>query len=51
MERSAVFLVTNSDMTITEVAQRYGYGDSSVYTKAFKRHYGVSPSDYRNSKK
>lgn len=51
MERSAIYLLIRNDITITEVAQRYGYSDSSSYTKAFKKIHGVSPTTYRKARK
>jgi AraC-like DNA-binding protein len=51
MERSGIYLVINSDISITEIAYRYGYCDASSYNKAFKKHYGMNPSQFRLSKK
>lgn len=48
MERSAVFLVINSRITVTEIAYRYGYCDASSYCRAFKKHFGVSPTRFRS---
>ena len=50
MERSGIYLVVNKEISITEIAYRYGYCDASSYNKAFKKHYGCSPSEYRNRK-
>lgn len=50
MERSAIFLVVRTDLTITEIAQRYGYSDASAYNKAFKNHFHVSPLTYRKAR-
>lgn len=47
MERSAIYLAVNSEVTITEIAFRYGYNNSSSYNKAFKKHYGMSPTEFR----
>ena len=47
MERSAIFLVVHSEITITEIAFRYGYNDSSSYNRAFRKHFGVSPTRFR----
>ena len=51
MERSAILLISDTASNITEIAHMYGFGDSSVYTKSFKRHYGMSPSEFKKSKK
>lgn len=50
MERSSIYLVVNKEISITKMAYRYGYCDASSYNKAFKKHYGCSPSEYRNRK-
>lgn len=47
MERSAIFLVVNPKISITEIAFRYGYNDSSAYNRAFRKHFGVSPTHFR----
>ncbi|MCR3921585.1 MAG: helix-turn-helix domain-containing protein [Firmicutes bacterium] len=36
MERSAIFLAINSEISVTEIAFKYGYNSSSSYNKAFK---------------
>ena len=48
--RSGIYLVVNKETSITEIAYRYGYCDASSYNKAFKKHYGCSPSEFRNRK-
>ncbi|WP_099203493.1 helix-turn-helix transcriptional regulator [Miniphocaeibacter massiliensis] len=47
MERSAIYLLVRKDINITEIAGRYGYSDSSSYSKAFKKYYKISPSKFR----
>lgn len=47
MERSAIYLVVNKSISITEIALRYGYGESSSYNRAFKKHFGMSPLQYQ----
>ncbi len=47
LERSAILLVTNSKLTITEIAYLYGYSESSAYCRAFKKHFKISPTKYR----
>lgn len=51
MERSAMFLLVRKDIAITEIAQRYGYSDSSSYNKAFKKHYHMNPTEFRLARK
>jgi AraC-like DNA-binding protein len=47
MERSAIYLAINLEISITEIAFMYGYNSSSSYNKAFKKHYGISPREFR----
>lgn len=47
MERSAIYLVINKNITITEIAYKYGYADSSSYCRAFKKYYKKTPTEYR----
>ena len=46
MERAEKLLVS-TDLPVSEVAQRSGYADYRVFTKAFKKAEGVTPSQYR----
>jgi transcriptional regulator GlxA family with amidase domain len=43
----AAELLRNTGLPVKEVGRRVGYGDASQFTKAFKRAYGVSPSESR----
>jgi AraC-like DNA-binding protein len=46
MERAAE-LLTLRPATVREVAHRVGYRQPAQFAKAFRRHFGVAPSDYR----
>ena len=46
MERAAEMLATRM-FTVREVANRVGYRQPAQFAKAFRRHCGVSPSDFR----
>jgi AraC family transcriptional regulator of adaptative response / methylphosphotriester-DNA alkyltransferase methyltransferase len=46
MERAAELLSTRN-LTVREVAHRVGYRQPAQFAKAFRRHLGVAPSDYR----
>ena len=46
MERAAELLSTRG-MTVREVAYRVGYRQPAQFAKAFRRHLGVAPSDFR----
>lgn len=42
-----MYLAVNSEISITEIAFNYGYSESSAYNRAFKKHFGISPSQFR----
>ena len=46
MEKAAFFLAAGGP-TVREVAHRVGYRQPAQFAKAFRRHFGVAPSDYR----
>ena len=46
MERAGD-LLRHGNLTIREVAQRVGYRQPAQFAKAFRRHHGVAPSDFR----
>jgi AraC family transcriptional regulator, regulatory protein of adaptative response / methylphosphotriester-DNA alkyltransferase methyltransferase len=46
MRRAAELLATRGP-TVREVAHRVGYRQPAQFAKAFRRHLGVAPSDYR----
>ena len=48
MEKAAE-LLTSRGLTVREVAHRVGYRQPAQFAKAFRRHLGVAPSDYRAS--
>ncbi len=39
-----------NDMSIGEVAERCGIIDQSIFSRIFKKHFGVSPTDYKNNR-
>ena len=46
MERAAAMLEPHGP-TVREVAHRVGYRQPAQFAKAFRRHHGISPSEYR----
>jgi transcriptional regulator GlxA family with amidase domain len=50
MERAAELLATRG-LTVREVAYRVGYRQPAQFAKAFRRHHGVSPSDFRGARR
>ncbi len=49
MDRAAELLVRRT-VTVREVAHSVGYRQPAQFAKAFRRHHGVAPSDFRASR-
>ncbi|MBO5568753.1 MAG: AraC family transcriptional regulator, partial [Clostridia bacterium] len=49
MERAKTLLLTELHMDISEIACQTGYNNSTYFTTAFKKYYGMTPSKYRES--
>lgn len=49
MHKAANFLV-NTTMTVKEISNQVGYHDQLVFSKAFKKKFGISPKNYRTYK-
>ena len=47
LERAAIFLCVNPNLSITAIAMAYGYSDASSFSRSFKRQFGLSPLKYR----
>lgn len=45
--KMAAKLLAENTMSVAEIAESVGYGDTFTFSKAFKRHFGKSPSAYR----
>ncbi len=50
MERAAEMLKARG-LTVREVAQRVGYRQPAQFAKAFRRHHGVAPSGFRETRR
>jgi len=48
LEKAASFLLQHPGKSITEVALDSGFSSSASFARAFKRHFGVSASDWRS---
>lgn len=48
MARAADLLATHR-LTVREVARRVGYRQPAQFAKAFRRHQGLAPSDFRST--
>ena len=44
-------LLENTQMKLEEMALQLGYGDTASFTRAFRRWFGQSPSEYRKASK
>jgi AraC-like DNA-binding protein len=49
MRRASNLLKRHPDMLITEVSAQCGFEDTSSFNRAFKRAFGVSPSQFRSN--
>jgi AraC family transcriptional regulator len=47
IEKSVLALL-HSKSGISDVAHVYGFSDNAAYSKAFKKYYGISPTEFRN---
>jgi AraC family transcriptional regulator of adaptative response / methylphosphotriester-DNA alkyltransferase methyltransferase len=45
--RKAAEMLASRGLTVREVAHRVGYRQPAQFAKAFRRHHGAAPSDYR----
>lgn len=48
---AAAFLLSQTDLPITQVAEEVGYADAKFFYKIFKSHNGLTPGDYRKEHK
>ena len=42
-------LLLSTALPVAEISERSGYGDYRVFTKAFKKSEGITPSQYRRN--
>jgi transcriptional regulator GlxA family with amidase domain len=47
MQRAAV-LLSGSDLSVASICEQTGYPSQNNFRKIFQRHYGMTPSEYRN---
>jgi len=50
MEKAAELLAARA-LTVREIAHRVGYSQPAQFAKAFRRHYGTPPSEYRSTRR
>ena len=46
--KAASDMLKNTKASITEIAQRCGFNNSSYFCRVFKKHFGFSPLEYKN---
>lgn len=49
--KKAALLLRSTDKSVLEIALEIGYDSHEGFTKAFKKKYGVTPSEYRSKNK
>ncbi|GAB5401591.1 MAG: AraC family transcriptional regulator [Aureisphaera sp.] len=47
LEHCAARLLNEPNTPIVEVSERFGYSQPSAFARAFKKHFGLSPSEFR----
>ncbi len=47
--QKALELLTNTDLNVNEIAFSVGFTDQRYFSTSFKKVFGVSPSNYKNS--
>ena len=51
MEKAMALLCGEKDLLIGEVAERCGYADVAYFSRVFRQHYGMTPTQARNASK
>ncbi|MDB5271964.1 MAG: AraC family transcriptional regulator [Chitinophagaceae bacterium] len=49
IEKAASSLMRQKEVNITELSLHYGFNSHSAFTRAFKKFYGMSPTEFRKS--
>lgn len=47
LEKAALVLVHQREVKVTELALQNGFSSNSAFTRAFRKYYGISPTDFR----
>jgi AraC family transcriptional regulator len=50
LEKAAGYLYANTDLSITEISITTGFSSVSIFSRQFKKHFKVSPSQWRAAK-
>ena len=49
IEKTATLLIHKKEVTIAELSLQFGFNSNSAFTRAFKKYYGQSPTDFRKT--
>jgi AraC family transcriptional regulator len=49
IEKTASILMHKKEVSVSELVLEFGFSSNSTFTRAFKKQYGQSPSDFRKS--
>ncbi len=49
LEKAATSLRIERKLAVTEIAMKFGFSSSANFAKAFKSHFGLSPSEFRKN--
>jgi YesN/AraC family two-component response regulator len=45
--KAAAEAIRNTEASLSDIAEKTGFGSYSYFSKAFKKHFGISPKEYR----
>lgn len=48
LEKAGHIILSSSFQTFTDIAMQCGFATASVFSREFKKHFGMSPRDWRN---
>lgn len=49
LKKACSFLIYNPELTISQIATLTGYEDQGYFSRTFKKHFGISPLQYRKN--
>lgn len=50
LEKATFLLISDKELSISQIALAVGFSNQASFAKAFKKHYGISATEYRKSK-
>lgn len=50
LEKAGFLLIADKEQSISQIALAVGFSNQASFAKAFKKHYGISATEYRKSK-